>query len=121
MIYYQWNQLYCSVVDFQKNKTGGYRGFGSKKTFNSWSIEFINETQNKNIIATAKHFPGHGLVSGDTHQSLQVIDGDLKELSTYPPLIKMNVTFCYGCSHCCQKSKIRYKRFSCYNIKNYCK
>ena len=86
------NYNFAPVVDFSKNKTVGYRGFGSKREhLIPWSIEFINETQNKNIIATAKHFPGHGLVSGDTHQSLQVIDGDLKELSTYPPLIKNGV------------------------------
>ena len=86
------NYNFAPVVDFSKNKTVGYRGFGSKREhLIPWSIEFINETQNKNIIATAKHFPGHGLVSGDTHQSLQVIDGDLKELSTYPPLIKSGV------------------------------
>ncbi len=86
------NYNFAPVVDFSKNKTVGYRGFGSKREhLIPWSIEFINKTQNKNIIATAKHFPGHGLVSGDTHQSLQVIDGDLKELSTYPPLIKNGV------------------------------
>ena len=86
------NYNFAPVVDFSKNKTVGYRGFGSKReNLIPWSIEFINETQSKNIIATAKHFPGHGLVSGDTHQSLQVIDGALKELSTYPPLIKSGV------------------------------
>ena len=31
------------------------------------------------------------MVSGDTHKSLQIIDGQLKELQTYPPLIEQGV------------------------------
>ena len=43
------------------------------------------------VLSSAKHFPGHGLVSGDTHKSLQVINGPLKEIQNYPPLIKNGV------------------------------
>ena len=56
-----------------------------------WSSAFIKTTQSKNIIATAKHFPGHGLVTGDTHKSLQMIDGELKEIKNYPSLISDSV------------------------------
>lgn len=82
------NYNFAPVVDVSTNATVGYRGFGAKKeNLIPWSKAFITETQKNNIIATAKHFPGHGLVSGDTHKSLQTIDGELKELENYPPLI----------------------------------
>lgn len=86
------NYNFAPVVDMSKNSTVGYRGFGKKpENIIPWSDEFIKVTQENNIIATAKHFPGHGLVSGDTHKSLQVIDGELKEIINYPLLIKNGV------------------------------
>jgi beta-N-acetylhexosaminidase len=86
------NYNFAPVVDVAKNSTVGYRGFGAKpENIIPYSLAFIEQTQSKNIIATAKHFPGHGLVSGDTHKSLQVIDGELKELQYYPPLIERGV------------------------------
>lgn len=86
------NYNFAPVVDVAKNSTVGYRGFGSKpENILPFSKLFIATMQSSNIIATAKHFPGHGLVSGDTHKSLQTIDGELKELSNYPPLIEDGV------------------------------
>jgi beta-N-acetylhexosaminidase len=86
------NYNFAPVVDVAGNATVGYRGFGSKKEeLISWSDAFIQETQKHNIVATAKHFPGHGLVTGDTHTALQTIDGELKEIVNYPTLIKNGV------------------------------
>ncbi len=86
------NYNFSPVVDMSSNSTVGYRGFGANPAnIIPWSNAFIQETQNKNIIATAKHFPGHGLVTGDTHKSLQVIDGELKEIQNYPGLIEKGV------------------------------
>jgi len=86
------NYNFSPVVDMSTNSTVGYRGFGADpKNIIPWSNAFIQETQNHQIIATAKHFPGHGLVSGDTHKSLQVIDGELKEIKNYPALIENGV------------------------------
>ena len=86
------NYNFSPVVDMSSNSTVGYRGFGANPAnIVPWSNAFIQETQNHNIIATAKHFPGHGLVSGDTHKSLQMIDGELKEIHNYPGLIKDGV------------------------------
>lgn len=86
------NYNFAPVVDVSKNSTVGYRGFGKDpKNIIPFSKAFIEETQASNIIATAKHFPGHGLVSGDTHKALQMIDGELKELKNYPPLIEDGV------------------------------
>ncbi|MCO5259319.1 MAG: hypothetical protein M9916_04175 [Crocinitomicaceae bacterium] len=86
------NYNFAPVVDMSSNATVGYRGFGKDpKNIVPFSKAFIEESAKANIIATAKHFPGHGLVSGDTHKSLQVIDGDLKELDNFKQLIKDNV------------------------------
>jgi beta-N-acetylhexosaminidase len=86
------NYNFSPVVDMSPNKTVGYRSFGKNpENIIPWSDAFIKATQENNIIATAKHFPGHGLVSGDTHKSLQVIKGELKEISNYPPLISNGV------------------------------
>lgn len=86
------NYNFSPVVDMSSNSTVGYRGFGANpKNIIPWSNAFIQETQKHQIIATAKHFPGHGLVSGDTHKSLQVIDGELKEIHNYPNLIAKGV------------------------------
>lgn len=86
------NYNFSPVVDLAKNATVGYRGFANNpKNIIPFSQAFILQSQKQNIIATAKHFPGHGLVSGDTHKSLQMIDGELKELKYYPPLIETGV------------------------------
>jgi len=86
------NYNFSPVVDMSPNKTVGFRSFGAvPANIIPWSNAFIQTTQAENIIATAKHFPGHGLVSGDTHKSLQVIDGELKEIGNYPELIKNGV------------------------------
>lgn len=86
------NYNFAPVVDLAKNGTVGYRGFAKVEANNiPWSNAFIARMQQQGIIATAKHFPGHGLVSGDTHKSLQAIDGELKEVSTYPELIQKGV------------------------------
>lgn len=86
------NYNFAPVVDMSGNATVGYRGFGANpENILPWSEAFIAVTQEQGIVATAKHFPGHGLVSGDTHKSLQVINGELKELKYYPPLVAKGV------------------------------
>jgi beta-N-acetylhexosaminidase len=86
------NYNFSPVVDMSRNSTVGYRGFGKDPAnIIPWSAAFIETSQKMDIIATAKHFPGHGLVSVDTHKALQVIDGDLQEVPTYPTLIKDGV------------------------------
>jgi len=87
------NYNFAPVLDMSSNATVGYRGFGSNpENITPWSNAFIATTQSHNILATAKHFPGHGLVSGDTHKALQMIDGELKEVKYYPPSIASGVT-----------------------------
>lgn len=86
------NYNFAPVVDMSSNQTVGWRSFGAiPANIIPWSNAFIQTSQENNIVATAKHFPGHGLVSGDTHKSLQAINGELKEIKNYPELIKNNV------------------------------
>ena len=86
------NYNFAPVLDMSTNATVGYRGFGANPAnIIPWSNAFIHETQRNEIIATAKHFPGHGLVSGDTHKSLQMIDGELLEVPNYPSPIAEGV------------------------------
>ena len=86
------NYNFAPVVDVSPNKTVGWRSFGHEPdSVIPWSEAFIQETQKHNIIATAKHFPGHGYVEGDTHKKLVYIKGEMKEVKNYPPLIKNGV------------------------------
>ena len=86
------NQNYAPVIDASPNKVVSNRSFGlNMDTVISFSNKFINTTQNQNIISTAKHFPGHGYVKGDTHKELIFIDGEMKEVVNYIPLIKNRV------------------------------
>lgn len=87
------NQNYAPVCDFPYNKEIiGNRSFGKdEQELAMLSIAFINEIQDNNIIATAKHFPGHGNVKGDSHKELVYINGDLKELPVFKEVIKYGV------------------------------
>ncbi len=85
-------QNFAPVIDASPNQTVSNRSFGLEMdTVIKYSNEFINETQNNGIVATAKHFPGHGFVKGDTHKQLVFIDGEMKELENYTPVIENGV------------------------------
>lgn len=86
-------QNFAPVCDLSPgNEAIKNRSFGSDKArVIELSKQFIKTTQEHGVIATAKHFPGHGLVKGDTHKKSVYIDGALKELDVYPPLIEAGV------------------------------
>ncbi len=87
------HQNFAPVVDISpQNEAIKNRSFGDdKEKVIALSNQFIKTTQEQGIIATAKHFPGHGLVKGDTHKKSVYIDGELQELDVYPPLIEAGV------------------------------
>lgn len=87
------HQNFAPVCDVSPNNEAiKNRSFGSNvDTIISLSNTFITSTQEDNIVATAKHFPGHGLVKGDTHKQSVYIDGALQELDVYKPLIENGV------------------------------
>ena len=83
---------YAPVVDMSPNKVVSNRSFGNNPdTAQAWAKIFIDETQRNGIVATAKHFPGHGYVTGDTHERLVTIDGKMREVNNYIPLINSGV------------------------------
>ena len=74
------------------------RSFGENKYLVAkLGVQYMRGLQEDHILASAKHFPGHGDVSTDSHYSLPVITADRKRLDSlelYPfkQLIKNNVT-----------------------------
>ncbi len=86
------NYNFAPVSDMASNGTVGYRGFGKDpKNIVPYSMEFVNQSTKQNILTSVKHFPGHGLVVGDTHKALQTIDGEMKELYIFKELIDNKV------------------------------
>lgn len=86
-------QNFAPVCDLSPNNEAiKNRSFGSDlERVVSMSKAFITSSQSQGVVATAKHFPGHGLVKGDTHKQSVYIDGPLQELEVYPPLIEAGV------------------------------
>jgi beta-N-acetylhexosaminidase len=93
LLYMGVRQNFAPVCDLTPaNKAIGNRSFGNNRdSVILMSNVFIEATQQGGIIATAKHFPGHGYVKGDSHEKLIYIDGELQELGTYTPLIRSGV------------------------------
>ena len=84
---------FAPVLDMSpRNAAITNRTFGNDSaTVVKLASAFARTTQSREIVATAKHFPGHGLVSGDTHNQLVSIDGALLEVPNYKPLIAQGV------------------------------
>ena len=84
---------YAPVCDLSLNRDIiGYRSFGSDiEQVSVLAQAFIETTQANGIVATAKHFPGHGSVEGDTHKELVFIEGEPLELPVFRHVIQMGV------------------------------
>jgi beta-N-acetylhexosaminidase len=71
------NVNFGPVIDVNNNPDNpviGVRSFGSNPEFVAkMGIETIKGQQSQNIIATAKHFPGHGDTVTDRHYGLPLI------------------------------------------------
>jgi len=68
------NLDFAPVMDVDtnpKNPVIGNRSFSSdEKVVAEFGVEFMKGLKSKGILATAKHFPGHGDTSGDSHKEL---------------------------------------------------
>lgn len=87
------HQNYSPVSDLAINKSIiNKRSYGSDiEDVKSKTNAFIIEHQSSGIIATAKHFPGHGNAKGDSHKKLVSIDELNEELQTFKSNISNNV------------------------------
>ena len=82
---------FAPVVDINNNPANPVindRSFGEDKyKVALFGVEYMKGMQNKGIMACAKHFPGHGDVSVDSHLDLPVINktrSQLDSLELYP-------------------------------------
>ena len=68
---------FAPVVDINTNPDNpiiGNRSFGeNKENVSSKAIAFMKGMESENIISVAKHFPGHGDTSVDSHNALPVL------------------------------------------------
>ncbi|REE80487.1 beta-glucosidase-like glycosyl hydrolase [Lutibacter oceani] len=91
---------FAPVVDINTNPENpiiGNRSFGENKyNVTEKAIAFTNGMQSTGVLANAKHFPGHGDTSTDSHKTLPFLDFTLErldsiELFPYKELFKINL------------------------------
>jgi len=77
---------YAPVVDVNNNPDNPVindRSFGEDpRRVAELGIQYMKGLQDNGVLATAKHFPGHGDVSVDSHLDLPVINKSRRELDT---------------------------------------
>lgn len=78
------NQLYAPVADVNsdpENPVINTRSFGEDPAeVARFVAAFVKGAQSAGVIATAKHFPGHGGTRTDSHRSLPVLAADRDQL-----------------------------------------
>lgn len=84
---YHWN--YAPVVDLgTENAAIKNRSFGRDAGIVAErAIAYVDQTQADGIVACVKHFPGHGLVDGDTHKGSVFIRGEFREYDVYEEVL----------------------------------
>jgi beta-N-acetylhexosaminidase len=81
----------CDVFTNPNNKVIGDRAFGhDKETVSLFVSSAIRGLQTENIMACAKHFPGHGCTTKDSHFDLPIVKKSLEELRAeeFEPFVK---------------------------------
>jgi beta-N-acetylhexosaminidase len=78
------NWIFAPVADVNDNPDNpiiNFRSFGEDpRRVAEFVAQFVRGVQENGALATAKHFPGHGDVSVDSHLALPLVPGDLAEL-----------------------------------------
>ncbi len=81
------SQDYAPTVDLNINPANpviNTRSFGDRiQVADTMSTAIIEGLQSSNVAATAKHFPGHGDVTVDSHLALPILAGDRQRLENY--------------------------------------
>ncbi len=71
-------QVYAPVLDVNNNSENpviNVRSYGENPAMvGEFGAAFIEGLQSQNVIATAKHFPGHGDTAVDSHRGLPIIN-----------------------------------------------
>ncbi len=79
-------QVYAPVVDVNNNADNpviNTRSYGENpQDVARFGVAFMEGLQSQRIIATAKHFPGHGDTAVDSHRGLPIINYDRKRLDS---------------------------------------
>ncbi|EQC51259.1 beta-N-acetylhexosaminidase [Bacteriovorax sp. DB6_IX] len=81
----------CDVFTNPNNKVIGDRSFGhDKETVSLFVSSAIRGLQTEDIMACAKHFPGHGCTTKDSHYDLPIVKKSLEELreEEFEPFVK---------------------------------
>lgn len=77
---------YAPVVDINNNPNNpviNFRSFGQDKyKVATYGVAMMKGIQDQNVLACAKHFPGHGDVAVDSHLDLPVINKSMEELDS---------------------------------------
>jgi len=77
---------YAPDIDINNNPANPVindRSFGqNKQTVMDYGIAYMKGLQDNGVMATAKHFPGHGDVSVDSHKDIPVINKTRAELDS---------------------------------------
>jgi beta-N-acetylhexosaminidase len=67
----------CDVNSNPNNPIISIRSFGeTPEEVSPYALAYIRGTQNANVMACAKHFPGHGDTTEDSHMELPVLNFD---------------------------------------------
>ena len=85
---------FAPVVDVNSNPENpviGMRSFGENpKEVALRGVMYMKGLQEKNVMACAKHFPGHGNTFQDSHKTLPVVDDSYEKIGT-TALIPFNI------------------------------
>lgn len=78
------NQIFAPVLDVNNNPQNpviGLRSFsGDPRIVARYGIEFMRGAESEGVLATAKHFPGHGNTDTDSHFAMPAISHDYNRL-----------------------------------------
>ncbi len=81
----------CDIWNNPNNKVIGDRAFGKdEETVSKFVSSIIRGLQTNGILSCAKHFPGHGCTTKDSHFDLPIVKRSMEELKNeeFKPFIK---------------------------------
>jgi beta-N-acetylhexosaminidase len=89
----------CDIWTNPKNKVIGDRAFGKdEETVSKFVSSIIRGLQTNGVLSCAKHFPGHGCTTKDSHFDLPIVKRSMEELESeefkpFTKAIKSRVEF----------------------------